>query len=199
LSTDVSDLRDTIVPKSDQLNADQLLGGPMVITITEVRAGTGEDQPVSIHYKGDAGRPYKPCKTMRRVLILAWGPDGRQWAGKSLELYNDQAVKFGNMDVGGIRISRMSDIPKTIRVALNATKGKKAMHEIAPLKGPIKSEPAPGPGPKERAAGITKDVKAGAAADAASALAAMPQDQIEAIWGHLDTLTTDALTAAWPA
>lgn len=130
---DITDLRSTIVPKSDQLNAEQLLGGPMTITVTDVRTGSGEDQPVSIHYEVDNGRPYKPCKTMRKVLILAWGHDARRWIGQSMVLFNDASVKFGGMDVGGIRISHMTGIPKDIHVSLTATKGKKAPHAIKRL------------------------------------------------------------------
>lgn len=126
---DISDLRHTIVPKSDQLNADQLLGGPMTITVSEVRVSDG-DQPVVIRYESDGGRPFKPCKTMRKVLIHGWGPDGRQWHGRSMTVYNDEAVKFGGETVGGIRISHMSDIPQDMKVSLTATKGKKALHVI---------------------------------------------------------------------
>lgn len=130
---DITDLRPTIVPKSDQLNSEQLLGGPMTITVTDVRSGSGEDQPVSIHYANDAGRPFKPCKTMRKVLILAWGHDARGWIGKSMTLFNEPSVKFGGMEVGGIRISHMTDIPKDIHVQLTATKGKKSPHAIKRL------------------------------------------------------------------
>jgi hypothetical protein len=133
MSSDVHDLRSTIIPRSDQLNSEQLLGGPMVITVTEVRAGGGEEQPVSIFHNVYPDRPYKPCKTMRKVLILAWGPDGTKWQGKSMELYCEPSVKFGGEVVGGIRISRLSDIPRDIKVSLTATKGRKAMHEIKPL------------------------------------------------------------------
>lgn len=129
---DLSDLKFTIVPKSDQLNAEQLLSGPMTITITDVRLGS-EDQPVVLHYQGDDGRPYKPCKTMRKLLIFAWGEDGRQWVGRSMTLYNDPAVRFGGLDVGGIRMSHLSHIKGTIKVQLTATKGKKAPHEVKPL------------------------------------------------------------------
>lgn len=129
---DVSDLRHTIVPKSDQLNADQLLGGPMTLTVTGVKLVDGE-QPVVISYENDNGRPYKPCKTMRKVLIYAWGQDGRQWVGRAMTLYNDATVKVGGTDVGGIRISHLSDIPKDVRVSLTATKGKKALYEIRSL------------------------------------------------------------------
>lgn len=134
MTTDVTDLRTTIVPKSDQLNAEQLLSGPMTITVTDVRVGSGDEQPVDVHYEGENGRPYKPCKTMRKVLIFAWGADGRQWIGKSMTLYCDVNVKFGGEAVGGIRISHLSDIPKRLNVSLTATRGKKALYEIEPLK-----------------------------------------------------------------
>lgn len=133
--SDVQDLRYTIIPKSDQLNSEQLMTGSMVITVADVRAGGGADQPLSIHYDNDGGRPYKPCKTMRKVLIFAWGSNGYAWIGRSMELYNDPSVRFGGAEVGGIRISRMTDIPdKGFRMSLTATKGKKAPHEIKLLR-----------------------------------------------------------------
>jgi hypothetical protein len=133
MQVDVSNLRPTIIPKSDQLNADQLVGGEMIITVSEVRTSSSDDQPVSVHYIGDNGRPFKPCKTMRKVLIFAWGEDGRVWSGRSMQLYHDASVKFGGAEVGGIRIRSMTDIQGEIRVNLAATKGKKSLHTIAPL------------------------------------------------------------------
>ena len=125
MSNNITDLRDTIVPKSDQLNSDQLLGGPITITITSVRRGSGDDQPVVVHYENEAGRPYKPCLTMRKVLIFAWGEDGSQWAGRMLTLYNKRDVKWGGVEVGGIRISHMSHVDGDIKLSLAATRGKK--------------------------------------------------------------------------
>lgn len=133
--SDVSDLRGTIVPKSDQLNAEQLLGGDMTITVTDVRMGNDE-QPVIIHYENDNGRPFKPSKTVRKILIFAWGEDGREWIGKSMTLFNDQSVRFGGMTVGGIRVSHLSDIDREIAISLTATKGKKAQHTIQVLQVP---------------------------------------------------------------
>lgn len=130
--SDISNLRGTIVPKSDQLNAEQLLAGDMTITVSDVRMGS-EDQPVSLHYENDEGRPFKPCKTMRKLLIFAWGEDGRAWIGRTMTLYNDQAVRFGGMTVGGIRISHLSDIERDISISLTATKGKKAQHTVQKL------------------------------------------------------------------
>ena len=124
MNTNVNDLRDTIIPKSDQLNADQLLGGSMTITVTSVSRGT-TDQPVVINYMDDNGRPYKPGKSMRKVLIFAWGENGGDWIGRSMTLFNKQDVKFGGVAVGGIRISHMSHIERDIALSLTATKGKK--------------------------------------------------------------------------
>lgn len=144
MSTDeaLQDLSWSIVPNSTQLNAEQLLGGPLTITVSEVSIGTDE-QPVSIHYHNDDGRPYKPCRTMRKLLIFAWGEDGRAWIGRSMTLYNDPKVRFGGMEVGGIRISHLSDIQAQIRVALTATKGKKALYTVDPLVIERKPDAAP--------------------------------------------------------
>jgi len=132
MNATVEDLRATIIPKSDQLNAEQLLGGPMTVTVTDVQIGS-EDQPVVVNYYGDEGRPFKPCKTMRKVLVHAWGAEGRAWTGRSMTLYNDPAVKFGGEEVGGIRISHMTDIERDIKVSLTTTRGKKAKYEVKRL------------------------------------------------------------------
>jgi len=122
---EVSNLRDTIVPKSDQLNSEQLIGAPITITVTAVRRSTADDQPLAIHYKDDNGRPYKPCKSMRKVLIFAWGDDGNEWVGRSMTLYNNPDIKWGGVKVGGIRISHISHVQADLALSLTATKGKK--------------------------------------------------------------------------
>lgn len=121
----VTNLSPTIIPKSDQLNADQLLGGAMTIKVTEVSVSESPDQPVIIHYENEGGRPFKPCKSMRKVLIFAWGDDGTKWAGRSMTLFNDPEVKWAGVKVGGIRISHMSDIDRDLQLQLTATRGKK--------------------------------------------------------------------------
>lgn len=124
-------LADTIVPKSDQMNADDLLARPITVTIAKVARAEG-DQPVAIHLQGDY-RPYKPCKSMRRVLIAAWGDDGREWVGRSMTIYNDPEVTWGGVKVGGIRISHLTDIPHDIQLSLTAAKGKRKPYTIKKL------------------------------------------------------------------
>lgn len=128
------DMASTIIPKSDQLNADDLIAAPRVVTITKVRACPGEDaQPVAVHFEGDDGKPYKPCKSMRRVLVLLWGVDASQYVGRAMKLYRDPAVMFGGIQVGGIRISHMSHIDETKTLTLTASRSKRAPFKVEPL------------------------------------------------------------------
>lgn len=130
---DISDLSSTVVQKTDQLNAENLLAGPTTVRISKVTAGTTEEQPVFLHYEGGDGKPYKPCKTMRKMLVMAWGKDGRKWAGNSMTLYCDPAVKFGGVALGGIRISHVTGIDREMRAMLAVTKGKKAEFVLRPI------------------------------------------------------------------
>lgn len=143
-SASVSNLSPTIIPKSDQLNSEQLLGGPITIKVTEINVSESPDQPVIIRYEGENGRPYKPCKSMRKVLIFAWGDDGTKWIGRSMTLFNDPDVKWAGVKVGGIRISHLSDIERELQLQLTATRGKKEPFVIKRLNV---SQPAPKPAP----------------------------------------------------
>ena len=126
------DISGTVAPKSDQINADDLIAGPRTITVTSVKL-VAEDQPVAIHFAGDDGKPYKPCKSMRRVLVRAWGADASKYAGRSMTLYLDETVRFGGAAVGGIRISHLSDISGPLTMALTATRAVKKAFTVKPL------------------------------------------------------------------
>ncbi len=129
----MTDLSDTIVPKSDQLNADDLLAGPRTITIAKVSRCAEADQPIAVNFDGDGGKPYKPCKSMRRVMVAVWGPDASQYPGRRLTLYRDPSVTWGGMEVGGIRISHMSHIDGKVVLALTATKKARKPYTVLPL------------------------------------------------------------------
>lgn len=128
-----ADLSRAIAPKSDQLNADDLIAGPRTITVSKVTVQAGTEQPVAIHFEGDNGKPWKPCKSMCRVLVNAWGADGANYAGRSITLYRDPAVKWGGMAVGGIRISHLSHIARQIVMALTETRGARKPFTVNPL------------------------------------------------------------------
>lgn len=130
------DMTETIAPKSDQMNADDLMSGARTFTITEVRAAASPEQPVDVYLaEFPTDRPFKPSKSMRRIMVAAWGPDASTYAGKRFTLYRDPAVKFGGQDVGGIRISHMSDLEagKPMTLALTVTRGKRSPYVVKPL------------------------------------------------------------------
>jgi hypothetical protein len=126
------DMTETIAPKSDQLNADDLMTGPRTFTIEKVSRGTAE-QPVDVHLVEFPGRPFKPSKSMRRVMVAAWGSNAANYSGQRLTLYRDAEITFGRDKVGGIRISHMSGIDKALTLALTVTRGKRSPYVVKPL------------------------------------------------------------------
>ena len=126
------DISDTIIPRSDQLNFDDVAVTPITATVTEVKRGNAE-QPVEIHLAETPGRPFKPSKSMRRVLVAAWGKDAQQYVGRRLTLFGDPHVKWAGQEVGGIRISHLSHLSQPLRVALTVTRGKREPYLVQPL------------------------------------------------------------------
>lgn len=128
------DMSAFIAPKSDQLNADDLIAGPRTIRVSRVSANEGSaEQPINIYFDGDGGKPYRPCKSMRRVMVAVWGKDATAYPGRRMTIYCDARVQFGGMEVGGIRISHMSEIDKPVRLTLTATRAKRAPYRVEPL------------------------------------------------------------------
>lgn len=129
----MTDMLATVAPKSNQLNADDLLAGrTLTVKITKVSGVSGE-QPIAINYEGDNGKPYMPCKGMRRVMIFVWGDKGQEYVGRSMTLYCDPDVKFGGVATGGIRISHMSHLNKEVVIALTTSKSNRKPFVVKPL------------------------------------------------------------------
>lgn len=135
------DLTASIAAKSDQQNYDDFTG-PRTVTITEVQE-LGGDQPFAFHLAEYPGRPYKPSKSMRRVMVKAWGPDPSPYTGRRLTLYGDPLVKFGGQVVGGIKISHLSHIDGPMKVLLADSKSKRSLHTVQPLADTPPPKPEP--------------------------------------------------------
>ena len=127
-------LSQAIIAKSDQLNADDLISGPRTFTVKEVRRGDS-DQPVAIVLaEFPDKRPFKPSKTVLRILAHGWGEETDDWPeNPRFTLYCDAKVKWAGQEVGGIRVSHMSHIDGPIKVALSESKGKKRLWTVNPL------------------------------------------------------------------
>ena len=125
----IESIADTIKPKSDQLNFDDLIAGSINVTIKNVRRGSSKEQPVIIDIDG-GNMPYKPCLSMRRVLIAAWGDDGRNWIGRCITLFGDPSVIWAGKATGGIRISHLSHIARDMSLMLTTTRAKRAAYSV---------------------------------------------------------------------
>lgn len=127
-------IREALKPKSDQLNADDLLGDiTKIIKITKVTINLNSDQPIIIDYEGGQGRPWKPNKSMGRVLAALWGDDELLYIGRYVELYREPSIKFGKLVVGGIRIKALSDITEREVLSITMSRSKKERITIEPL------------------------------------------------------------------
>lgn len=125
------DLTQSIEPRSDQINSDDLIAGPITYTIREVIAGKAES-PFDFQLV-ETDRAYRPSKTMRRVIVNAWGPEATAYAGRRLTLYREPTIQFGGKTVGGIRISAMSHIDGPREVLAQVTRGKREKFVVQPL------------------------------------------------------------------
>ena len=133
------DITRSLLAKSDQLNAEDLLAGPRTIRISNVNEILEKDSKgqmvakIRIDYDGGEGRPWKLSKTAGRMLAACWGNDAARWIGLSCTVYNDESVVFGGAKVGGIRVSHAEGISAPRNLNLTVTRGKKKEYTIQPL------------------------------------------------------------------
>ncbi len=134
MSDDIHSIAEHSAPKSDQINADDLISGPRTVTVVRVVRGPAES-PVEIVLS--EMKPYRPCKSMRRLLIAVWGDDPRTWPQPArMTIYRDPDVVYGGVKVGGIRISHVSGIKSPVSVMLTAKRGSRLAHTVQPLVDP---------------------------------------------------------------
>ena len=126
------DISEYLAANSNQQNYDEFLAGPKTVTVSEVKKGSAE-QPVEVHLVEFPGKPFKPAKTVRRLLAKVWGTDASQWAGRRLTIYGDPDVRYGGKAVGGLRVSHVSHIDKPVEVLLTESRVKKRAHTVHPL------------------------------------------------------------------
>lgn len=138
----MNDMSATIIAKSDQINAADLVGSTFTGIIREVNIKASvDDQPVSIFFEGEK-KAFRPCKGVRRLLVKAWGPDANAYIGKGLELFCDPTVTWAGKEEGGIRVSRMSHIESAFVFAMRTSRTATKPYQIKPLQLQTQ-EPAP--------------------------------------------------------
>ena len=137
----MADIRAAIQPRSDQLNYEDFLSGPAVLTIERTEDYRDEKgQPrVAIHMVEYPGRPFKASKTNVKLLAIAWGEDDTDWPGRRVQLSADPTVTYGGKVVGGICVTAVSHLPQRFTAKLSVARGKKKDFpvEILPDMPPI--------------------------------------------------------------
>lgn len=123
---------DVIAPKSDQINAEDLVGRTITVTVRDVQIRAGQEQPISVAVE-ESDKVFRPCKTTARLMVQAWGPDASKYAGRKMTLYRDPSVKWGGVAIGGIRISHMSHLDAPLVIALAENKKNRKVHTVQPL------------------------------------------------------------------
>lgn len=144
----MNDLIKAAEPKSDQLNADDLVGGDKIIKITSVEVKpNAPQQKVTIHYDGENGKPYKPAITMYRLLMekALFGADPNKWIGQHIKLFRDPTIRFGKEAVGGIRISHVTGIKLPVTLPVTTSRGYRVSYTVSPLEIPSQSLPIMNP------------------------------------------------------
>lgn len=181
-------LSQAIIARSDQLNADDLISGPRTFTIKEVRRGDAE-QPVAIVLaEFPDKRPFKPSKTVLRLLAYAWGEETDDWPeNPRLTLYRDEKVKWAGQEIGGIRVSHMSHIDKPLKVALAESKGKKSLHVVDPLPDAAPTSPPVDEGTVARIANLREEWKS-----AEPERRKVIEAEVEALAAEADKAASDA-------
>ena len=129
------DISKALVAKSDQLNASDLTGAPIVATIAGVRKGDAA-KPVIVDLVGMDGRPWKPSKGMLRVIAHGWGVESDAWAGRSVKLVNNPEVIYAGEKVGGVEVVAMSHIAADFTIPVRISQKKVKQHTVAVLAEP---------------------------------------------------------------
>lgn len=135
------DITDALAPKSDQLDAVELVA-PRTFTIDHgSKLGRRDDdgQAVVEVKLVDFPRVWRPSKGMLDAIVQVWGTNAKEWAGHQVTLYNDTDVTFGKDKVGGVRISAMSGIdkPTTVQIRGRGRGARKLPWRIDPIAAPV--------------------------------------------------------------
>lgn len=135
---DKQELQKSAEAKSDQIDADDMIGNiTMDVTIEAVKRGTSE-QPIQLVLK-ETEKFYRPNKTFRRALIGCFGDEPANWVGQRLRLARDPNVMWGGVKVGGVIVSHAS-IEAPMVFMLQAKRGKKSavsIDVIPPIQKPV--------------------------------------------------------------
>jgi len=123
---------ESLMAKSDQINAADLMGGPITIQIAGLKVKNSEVQKWTMRLDGN-DKFYRPCLGMRRLIAEVWGGP-KNYAGGSMTLFREGDTVYGGKEVGGIRISHMTGIDAPVEITVPIRRGVMRTYVVKPLK-----------------------------------------------------------------
>lgn len=130
------DITETTVANADQINVADLAAEGATFTVVAVSRGPSTEQPIDIHTAESPGKPWRPCKTMRRLLRDTWGIRTGVYAGRLVRLYVDPTVTYGKNKTGGIRVGAVSHIEQKMELTYQVRRGVYQTFIVQPLELP---------------------------------------------------------------
>lgn len=130
-------IREFVKIKSDRLNYEDFIMGPQDFKI--VRLGKKTDQGnvrLLMFFEGREETPYWLPKGMVKCLS---NPDGwgeapfSEWVGRRVRLFGEPTVVYAGKELGGIRISNISDIAGAYSTKITERRGVRIDYVISPL------------------------------------------------------------------
>ena len=122
---------ESLMAKSDQINAADLMGGPITIKIAGLTVKNSEVQKWTMRLDGN-DKFFRPCLGMRRLIAEIWGtPD--KYAGGAMTLYREGDTQYGGKEVGGTRISHITGIDAPVSVTVPIRRGVMRTYVVRPL------------------------------------------------------------------
>lgn len=137
-------MRAAIAPRSNVMNAEDLLTGERTFTVTAAKVDMSKERPVSIWFaEFPEGRPFQPSVTVCRIFAKLWGEEESEYVGRKVTLYRDETVKWAGQPIGGIRVRAMSHIgKKPVQLALAESSKTRAQWTVLPLADEAPTSPA---------------------------------------------------------
>jgi hypothetical protein len=129
---------------SDRLNAEDLISGPMTVTIKDVRVIQGDKGQTKLIFDiHEHEHPWHTCKSVTRTILSMWLDEPTEWIGRQLVLYRDPDVVFKNDPLGGIRISSASNLLEAFKITLTEHQKKRITRTVMPLTSAATNQPQP--------------------------------------------------------
>ena len=129
--SDYDGFAESLMAKSDQINAADLMGGPITIKIAGLTVKNSEAQKWTMRLDGNE-KFFRPCLGMRRLIAQIWG-EPQNYAGRSMTIYRDPDVKYSAKEVGGIRISHMSNMDGQQKISVPVSRTAQKEYLVRPL------------------------------------------------------------------